>query len=80
VCEWLGNSMAVAKEHYLQMTEDHYRLAAQNPAHPGANATKLDRTHKTEKPMKDLFCSVQSDPGLSSSDVLMTLSGFEPES
>lgn len=28
VCAWLGNSPAVAAEHYLQVTEDHYRAAA----------------------------------------------------
>src|SRR5262249_30854877 len=29
VCAWLGNSAAIAKKHYLQVTEDHYRLAAE---------------------------------------------------
>lgn len=44
VCEWLGNSLAVAQEHYLQVTEDHYRLAAttQNPTH-----TTQKTTHPT---------------------------------
>lgn len=32
VCAWLGNSPAVAAKHYLQVTEDHFRQAAQNPA------------------------------------------------
>ena len=27
VCEWLGNSLAVAREHYLQTIEAHYRKA-----------------------------------------------------
>jgi integrase len=34
VCDWVGNSEAVAKKHYLQVTEDHFRLAikaVQNP-------------------------------------------------
>lgn len=32
VCKWLGNSQPVAARHYLQVTEDHFRKAAQNPA------------------------------------------------
>src|SRR4029450_1282855 len=35
-CAWLGNSAAVAKEHYLQVTEAHYQQAAQIPAQSGA--------------------------------------------
>ena len=31
VCEWIGNSQAVATKHYLQVTEDHFALAT-NPA------------------------------------------------
>jgi integrase len=35
VCAWLGNSVAVARKHYLQVTDDHFEKAAQNPAqHP----------------------------------------------
>jgi hypothetical protein len=37
VCAWLGNSAAVAKEHYLQVTEAHYVQAAQIPAQSGAD-------------------------------------------
>jgi len=32
VCAWLGNSRAVAQEHYLQITDEHFASAAQNPA------------------------------------------------
>ena len=31
VCAWLGNSTAIAAEHYLQVTEDHYAKAAGTP-------------------------------------------------
>ena len=27
VCEWLGNSWAVARQHYLQVTEEHFEQA-----------------------------------------------------
>jgi hypothetical protein len=36
VCEWLGNSEAVAREHYLQVTDQHFEAAiqgARNPQH-----------------------------------------------
>jgi integrase len=36
VCAWLGNTAAVAAEHYLQVTEAHYEQAAQIPAQSAA--------------------------------------------
>ena len=42
VCAWLGNSKLIAREHYLQTTEEHFRRAAesdsaaQNPAQQSA--------------------------------------------
>jgi integrase len=36
VCAWLGNSQAVARAHYLQVTDEHFRMAAQNAAHSPA--------------------------------------------
>ncbi|BBO34751.1 tyrosine-type recombinase/integrase [Lacipirellula parvula] len=32
VCEWCGNSVNVARRHYLQVTESHFATAAQIPA------------------------------------------------
>jgi hypothetical protein len=32
VCAWIGNSKKVARAHYLQVTDDHFERAAQNPA------------------------------------------------
>jgi hypothetical protein len=31
VCAWLGNSRAVAQDHYLQVTDAHFALAAIQP-------------------------------------------------
>jgi hypothetical protein len=31
VCEWIGNSMDVARRHYLQVTEEHFQKATSNP-------------------------------------------------
>lgn len=33
VCAWLGNSIQIARKHYLQVTEDHFAQALQNPVH-----------------------------------------------
>lgn len=33
VCEWIGNTQAIAAKHYLQVTDDHFRQAVQNPVH-----------------------------------------------
>lgn len=35
VCAWLGNSRAVAQEHYLQVTDAHFADAASDPAADG---------------------------------------------
>jgi integrase len=37
VCAWLGNTAAVAAEHYLQVTEAHYEQAAQIAAQSGTH-------------------------------------------
>lgn len=31
VCAWIGNSRAVAAKHYLQVTDEHFKKATQNP-------------------------------------------------
>jgi integrase len=36
VCAWIGNSKAVAAKHYLQVTDDHFRKALEEPAQKAA--------------------------------------------
>jgi integrase len=43
VCEWIGNSLAVANEHYLQVTESDYQKAAQNAAQYPAESALPER-------------------------------------
>ena len=38
VCAWLGNSVAVARKHYLQVTDAHFEKAAHNPAQQGVES------------------------------------------
>jgi integrase len=40
VCAWMGNSEAVAKEHYLQVTDEHFN-AASKAAHKAAHSTAV---------------------------------------
>lgn len=63
VCYWIGNSEAVARDHYLQVTEQHFArasgggaksgaLAVQNPVQqPAASSRKAQR--KTSQPISD---------------------------
>ncbi len=31
VCKWIGNSIKIAEKHYLQVTDEHFKKATQNP-------------------------------------------------
>ena len=48
VCKWIGNSVAVAAEHYLQVTDEHFEDAArdtkavQNPVQHPAESVRSD--------------------------------------
>lgn len=33
VCSWIGNSQAIARKHYLQVTDEHFEKALQNALH-----------------------------------------------
>ena len=55
VSAWIGNSERVAAEHYLQVTEDHWRRAAasgavalQNPVQQAAAPTRTDSQESPE--------------------------------
>ena len=49
VCAWIGNSPRVAREHYLQVTPEHFEKALQNPTHhPTARGGK--ERHEARRP------------------------------
>ena len=54
VCEWIGNSRPVALEHYLQVTDGHFKQAtteeAQNPAQCAHEPGCTEREAETETP------------------------------
>ena len=39
VCSWIGNSQVVAQKHYLQVTDDHFSKAVQNPVQQNAESS-----------------------------------------
>lgn len=58
VCAWLGNTEAIAQEHYLQVTDEHYERATMAPARgAGKNDAKNDaapsRIGRTEAQMSN---------------------------
>jgi integrase len=74
VCEWIGNSQAVATKHYLQVTDEHFAEAAkvgagptkvaQNPAQQAHAATRTDQqAEKTadRKARKKRVVAIPSD-------------------
>jgi integrase len=62
VCKWLGNTEDVARAHYLQVTDEHFRQAvkaepeqvAQNPAHQPcqtvSNGVKIENSEMQNRP------------------------------
>lgn len=46
--KWLGNSEAVARKHYPQVTDDHYRRAAGMPGDESPEAAKTDPEKVTQ--------------------------------
>ena len=41
-CAWIGNSVAVATKHYLQVTDDHFAQAVQNPVQCASATERTD--------------------------------------
>ena len=49
VCAWIGNSIRVAEEHYLQVTEDNFARAAKTNSAPTAHLTPKQRSTEMQK-------------------------------
>ena len=83
VCAWIGNSKAVAREHYLQVTEEHFERAAglidgdneaaQNAAQYDAESSRTP----SQQPGEAAFCDVQRGPD-EQCEALVGRVGFEP--
>ena len=55
VCAWLGNSSPIADKHYLQVTDEHFQKAVQNPVQQPAvsprTGTQSSRPAQTKTPV-----------------------------
>jgi hypothetical protein len=95
VCAWLGNSRAVAQDHYLQVTDAHFTQAvavperqpetkpgqaAQNPAHSTAVSTGNDQDQAQVQNENRPDLPSDSDQSRYLHDMLVTPTGFEPVS
>jgi len=74
VCKWLGNSQPVAAKHYLQVTDDHFQKATQNPTQTVHDKGVCDGQAQQETPQ----LSVPDNAGLMCTTVQMTPTGLEP--
>jgi len=50
VCEWIGNTAAVAAKHYLQVTDEHYEKAVQNPVQQLHERSRKAMQQETKNP------------------------------
>src|SRR5262249_25490920 len=66
VCAWIGNSQLIAAKHYLQVTDEHFRRAAESGApvlqNPVQQAAAQPRTEPQVSPQVEAACeTVQLD-------------------
>ena len=83
VCQWIGNSKTVAREHYLQVTDEDFKRAAgidnhtdseaQNPAHQRAELCHT-ASYTDNEPAK----SDAERHSMTQNDKVMGRVGFEP--
>jgi len=50
VCAWIGNSKAVAREHYLQLRDSDFEKAARTPTEAAQKAAQLEAAETCDKP------------------------------
>ncbi len=62
VCEWMGNTQPVAAKHYLQVTDEHFELAAsdnsalQNALQQVAESPRIVKNEKIAERHNDGIC------------------------
>ncbi len=80
VAEWLGNSPKIALPHYTQVTEEHYRKAAQNPAHQSTELARVEQHAKSDDVKESEMVQQFAASCDTTQNNLMTPTGFEPVS
>lgn len=80
VCQWIGNSRAIAQEHYLQVTDAHFAEAAKEPAKGAAEgaaqnpAQHVAVSQRTDKIVR--FVEIKNQPELPSDSASCDTSHF----
>lgn len=78
VCAWIGNSEAVARKHYLQVTEEHFEQAGKSALQKAVQQpAEMDRTASHPESPSLIFAE-ESDELLFSASEIIRLAGFEP--
>ena len=62
VCAWIGNSQPVAAKHYLQVTEDHFRKAVQNPVQYPTELACMESQVEPADGAEPAFCGPMRRP------------------
>ena len=57
VCQWIGNSQPIAAKHYLQVTDEHFSKALQQPAVLPGMELQADRTAQEKTPVLQGFAA-----------------------
>ena len=78
VCYWCGNSESIARKHYLQVTDEHYGRALQNPTHQSATSSTNGESSADQETTKTLESKRLGTPGASLAHGKVAEEGFEP--
>ena len=81
VCEWIGNSPLTAAKHYLQVTDEHFKQAVQNPVQKSAAPACIRSQEDNTNGPKSAICGpVRGDAKSCNDKDLERLGagGFEP--
>jgi hypothetical protein len=79
VCQWIGNSAAIAQEHYLQVTDAHFVRAlgvSQIPAQVGVGSSGMESGQSRKSAENRGYPT----PSHHTTHVVVTPTGFEPVS
>jgi len=74
VCEWIGNSKEVATKHYLQVTDDHFKKATQNPTQTVHDGTCQQVPSQSKSPVMSFLDHL----GQACTSVHVAEAGLEP--
>jgi integrase len=78
VCKWLGNSRRIAREHYLQVTEEHFRQAAHNAAQYPAALNCKEQNDTPDKGLENAVLPLVTAHCDSVHESLLGDTGLEP--